>query len=81
LGGCAGAVQRVADLVEELRAHVGSRQPNDHVFAGIRNGAPLRVSTFRVRFGVAARPSASPTCTRTSCATPPPASRSHQGRM
>ena len=40
-------------LLDELRAHVGPRQPNDLVFAGIRNGAPLRVSTFRLQFGVA----------------------------
>ena len=41
-------------LIEELRAHVGGREPSDLVFAGIRNGAPLRVSTFRLQFGVAA---------------------------
>ena len=42
-------------LIEDLGAHVGRREPNDLVFAGIRNGAPLRVSTFRLQFGVAAQ--------------------------
>jgi integrase len=36
-------------LVDELRDHVGRKAPDDLVFAGIRNGAPLRVSTFRLR--------------------------------
>jgi integrase len=31
------------------------QQPDDPVFAGIRNGQPLRVSTFRTAFSVAAR--------------------------
>ena len=39
-------------------------------------GQPLRVSPFRTAFTAAAKPSASPTCTRTSSGTPPPASRS-----
>ena len=41
-------------LVDELRAHVARKGPNDLVFAGIRNGAPLRVSTFRLQIGAAA---------------------------
>ena len=41
-------------LVDELRAHVARRGSSDLVFAGIRNGAPLRVSTFRQQFGAAA---------------------------
>ncbi len=63
-------------LVDQLVAHVSGKGPDDLVFAGIRNGQPLRVTTFRPR---SARPpprSALPACTRTSCATPPRASRS-----
>ena len=41
-------------LALELRRHVASKRPDDLVFAGIRNGAPLRVSVFRKAFGVAA---------------------------
>lgn len=41
-------------LVDELRAHVARKRPSDLVFHGIRNGAPLRVSTFRLRFGAGA---------------------------
>lgn len=41
-------------LVEELREPVARKGPNVLVFAGIRNGAPLRVSTFRLQFGAAA---------------------------
>jgi hypothetical protein len=34
---------------------VRDKKKNDLVFAGIRNGQPLRVSTFRVAFGAASR--------------------------
>lgn len=68
-------------LVEELRAHVGRKEPNDLVFAGIRNGAPLRVSTFRLQFGVAADAIGVPDLTRISCAIPPPALGSRPVRM
>jgi integrase len=42
-------------LAAELAAHVAGRRPDDLVFAGIRNGQPLRVSTFRTAFSAAAR--------------------------
>jgi integrase len=42
-------------LVAELAEHIKGKQPDDLVFAGIRNGQPLRVSTFRTAFGAAAR--------------------------
>ena len=42
-------------LVAELAEHVRGKQPDDLVFAGIRNGQPLRVSTFRTSFSAAAR--------------------------
>ena len=42
-------------LVDELAEHLRGRQPEDLVFAGIRNGQPLRVSTFRTAFSSAAR--------------------------
>ncbi len=42
-------------LVDELREHVAGKGPDDLVFAGIRHGAPLRVSTFRQQFGAAAK--------------------------
>lgn len=42
-------------LVAELAAHIEGKDPDDLVFAGIRNGQPLRVSTFRTAFSAAAR--------------------------
>jgi integrase len=42
-------------LTAELAAHVEGKRPDDLVFAGIRNGQPLRVSTFRTAFTAAAR--------------------------
>ena len=41
-------------LAAELREHIAGKHADDLVFAGIRNGAPLRVSTFRTAFGAAA---------------------------
>ncbi|HWU23553.1 MAG TPA: site-specific integrase, partial [Nocardioides sp.] len=41
-------------LVEELRTFLADRDPGDLVFPGIRNGQPLRVSTFRSTFTAAA---------------------------
>jgi integrase len=41
-------------LVAELRDHVVGKQPDELVSASIRTGQPLRVSTFRQTFGVAA---------------------------
>ncbi len=41
-------------LAAELAGHVADRNPDDLVFAGIRNGRPLRVSTFRTAFSAAA---------------------------
>jgi integrase len=42
-------------LAAELADHIRGRSPDDLVFAGIRNGQPLRVSTFRTAFTSAAR--------------------------
>jgi hypothetical protein len=42
-------------LAAELAQHVNGKQPEDLVFPGIRNGQPLRVSTFRTLFSAAAR--------------------------
>jgi integrase len=42
-------------LVDELAEHISGRRPDDLVFAGIRSGQPLRVSTFRTSFSAAAR--------------------------
>ena len=42
-------------LVDELAEHIKGKQPDDLVFAGIRNHQPLRVSTFRTAFSAAAR--------------------------
>ncbi len=42
-------------LAEELAEHIKDKQPDDLVFAGIRNGQPLRVSTFRTAFSAAAK--------------------------
>jgi integrase len=42
-------------LSDELAEQVKGKQPDDLVFAGIRNGQPLRVSTFRTAFSAAAR--------------------------
>jgi hypothetical protein len=42
-------------LAAELAQHVNGKQPEDLVFPGIRNGQPLRVSTFRTPFSAAAR--------------------------
>ena len=41
-------------LVDELRDHVAGKRPDELVFASIRSDQPLRVSTFRQTFGVAA---------------------------
>ncbi len=41
-------------LIEGLAAHVVDKEPDDLVFGGIRNGQPLRVSTFRSSFSAAA---------------------------
>ena len=40
---------------DELAEQVKGKHPDDLVFAGIRNGQPLRVSTFRTAFSAAAR--------------------------
>ena len=42
-------------LAAELADHIHGMQPDDLLFAGIRNGRPLRVSTFRTAFSAAAR--------------------------
>ena len=42
-------------LAAELAQHIDGKQPDDLVFAGIRSGQPLRVSTFRTAFTAAAR--------------------------
>jgi integrase len=42
-------------LLVKLAEHVRGKEPDDLVFAGIRNGQPLRVSTFRSAFDAAAR--------------------------
>jgi integrase len=42
-------------LAAELAQHMNGKQPEDLAFAGIRNGQPLRVSTFRTSFSAAAR--------------------------
>jgi integrase len=42
-------------LAAELAEHVEGKQPKDLVFAGIRNGQPMRVSTFRTAFTAAAK--------------------------
>ena len=41
-------------LVADLAEHIAGKEPDDLVFGGIRNGQPLRVSTFRTSFSVAA---------------------------
>ncbi len=41
-------------LIANLAAHVAGKEPDDLVFGGIRNGQPLRVSTFRSAFSAAA---------------------------
>ena len=41
-------------LVADLAEHIAGKEPDDLVFGGIRNGQPLRVSTFRGPFSVAA---------------------------
>jgi len=41
-------------LIADLAAHVAAKEPEDLVFGGIRNGQPLRVSTFRSAFSAAA---------------------------
>jgi hypothetical protein len=41
-------------LIVELAQHIRLKQPDDLVFAGVRNGQALRVSTFRTSFSVAA---------------------------
>ena len=42
-------------LAADLARHLHGKQPDDLVFSGIRQGQPLRVSTFRTAFGAAAR--------------------------
>ncbi|MEO7629335.1 MAG: site-specific integrase, partial [Nocardioides sp.] len=42
-------------LAIEMVEYVRDRRVDDLVFAGIRNGQPLRVSTFRTAFGAASR--------------------------
>src|SRR5205085_2303065 len=42
-------------LAAELDKHIERKRPEELVFAGIRNGQPLRVSTFRTAFTAAAR--------------------------
>jgi len=42
-------------LAAELADQGRGKEPDDLVFAGIRNGQPLRVSTFRTAFAAAAR--------------------------
>ena len=42
-------------LAAELAEHVRDKRPDDLVFPGIRNGQPLRVSTFRAAFTAAAK--------------------------
>jgi integrase len=46
---------RIGRCAEELRKHAAGKQPDELVFAGIRNRQPLRVSTFRTAFSAAAR--------------------------
>ena len=59
------------------RPRRGQGRPDDLVFTGVRSGRPLRVGTFRAATSTPPpRRSAFPTCTRTSCGTPPPASPS-----
>ncbi len=60
-------------LTAELAGHIDGKRPDDLVFAGIRNGQPLRVSTSVPRSARRRGRSACPTCTRTSCGTPRPA--------
>ncbi|MGI8701679.1 MAG: tyrosine-type recombinase/integrase [Nocardioidaceae bacterium] len=40
-------------LVADLAAYLAGKEPDDLVFGGIRNGQPLRVSTFRSAFNTA----------------------------
>ena len=42
-------------LAADLARHLHGKQPDDLVFAGIRNSQPLRVSIFRTTFDAAAR--------------------------
>ena len=42
-------------LVTEIAEHVSHKEPDDLVFAGIRNGQPLRASTLRTSFTAAAK--------------------------
>ena len=42
-------------LATELAEHIRGKKLDDLVFAGIRHGQPLRVSTFRTAFSAAAR--------------------------
>ena len=42
-------------LVDGLAQHLANMEPDDLVFAGIRRGSPLRVSTFRKAFRPAAQ--------------------------
>jgi integrase len=63
-------------LVAELREHIARKEPDDLVFTGARGGGPLRAPIFRAGFHLAAKAIGIPSCTRTSCATPPPASPS-----
>ncbi|ABL82835.1 hypothetical protein Noca_3333 [Nocardioides sp. JS614] len=63
-------------LAAELSQHVMGKQPDDLVFAGIRNGQPLRVSTFRTAFSAAARTIGVLDLHPHRSGTPPPAWRS-----
>lgn len=58
-------------LPSDLGRHIEGKQPDDLVFAGIRNGQPLRVGTFHTAFSAAARAIGVPTSTRTSSGTRP----------
>jgi integrase len=65
-------------LTDELKGLVAGKAPDDLVFAGIRNGQPLRASTFSGPFKVAAAAIGLLECTPTNCDTPRPASPSRR---
>ena len=67
-------------LVAELRDHIAGKEPDELVFNGVEGGEPLRAPIFRAGFHVAATAIGILSCTRTSCATPPPASPSPAAR-
>lgn len=56
-------------LVPDLGELITGKAPDDLVFAGIRGGGPLRVSTFRAAFSTAAATIGIPDLYRTSCVT------------